>query len=252
MKALHPLPRARSKARASYVDETLFGSPGGSRPTPPDFDPPWVQKAPRSTKGSLEAAGGANGSCAPPSSRGSTPTLTPRKKNKYRLIGHTPSYCDESLFGSRPGDTRCNTPWLAKGDTAKLHALCWTPPATPPRGGHPPRPRGTPLRAVHPPTTTKTEPRASTDSPGVPAPRLGSPQPPRRGRSHSLTHLNVPSSGQTPWASPQNGPAGPRPFPRGVTIQSALVTPRARSASVSVPTAPRRGGTTQNQKPPWK
>lgn len=244
MKALlHPLPRGRAKARASYVDETLFGNPGRPQPTPPDFDPPWVQKAPRNTPG-------ANGGCAP-SSRDGTPTLTPRKKSKYRLIGHTPSYCDESLFGPRPGDSRLDTPWLVRGDAAKLHTLCWTPPATP-RSSCPPRPRGTPLRAVHPPTPSKTEPRASADSGGVSVPRRDSPQPPPRGRSHSLTRLNVPSPGQPPWATPTNGPREPRPPPPGVTFQSPPVTPRPRSASVSVPTTPRRGRTTQNPRPPWR
>ncbi|KAL6035456.1 hypothetical protein STEG23_005658 [Scotinomys teguina] len=47
MQALHLQHRSpssyRVKARASYVDETLFGSPTGTRPAPPDFDPPWVQ-----------------------------------------------------------------------------------------------------------------------------------------------------------------------------------------------------------------
>lgn len=251
MKALRPLPRGRAKARASYVDETLFGSPRGARPTPPDFDPPWVQKAPRSMGGSLEAAPGTIGGSAPPSSRGSTPTLTPRKKNKYRLIGHTPSYCDESLFGPRPGDTHRDTPRLAKGDTAKLDALCWTPPATP-RGSHPPHPRGTPLRAVHPSAPSRTEPTGPADSREVPVSRLSTVQAPRKGRALSLTHLNVPRPEQPSWAPRTNGPGDPRPSPPGVTFRSPLVTPRAGSASVSVPAAPRRGGTTQNPKPPWK
>uniref|UniRef100_D3Z228 RBPJ-interacting and tubulin-associated protein 1 n=1 Tax=Mus musculus TaxID=10090 RepID=D3Z228_MOUSE len=90
MKALHLQHRSptsyRVKARASYVDETLFGSPARTRPAQPDFDPPWVQNCNRSRgvgpgppKGSL-----AKRDCESPSSRGSTPNLTPRKKNKYR------------------------------------------------------------------------------------------------------------------------------------------------------------------------
>lgn len=235
MKALHPRPRSRAKA--SYVDETLFGSPAGARPALPDFDPPWVQKAPRSTGGSLGAPP------VSPSSRGSTPSITPRKKNKYRLINHTPSYCDESLFGSRPAVTSCKTPWMAKGDAVKLHALIWTPPATP-QGSRPTHPRENPQPAVHPITPSPAEPRVAS------APRLDSPCPPGRARSHSLTHLNGP--GQRPWAPPANGPRGPKPSPSPVTFRTPLVTPRARSASVSVPATPHRGGTTQNAKPPWK
>lgn len=76
----------RVKARASYVDETLFGSPTGTRPTPPAFDPPWVQNCDRSRgvgpgppKVSLVKR-----DCESTPSRGSTPNLTSRKRNKYR------------------------------------------------------------------------------------------------------------------------------------------------------------------------
>ncbi|XP_037367017.1 RBPJ-interacting and tubulin-associated protein 1 isoform X1 [Talpa occidentalis] len=165
MQTLHPQHRYRVKAKASYVDETLFGSPAGARLAPPDFDPPWVEKVNR-TKGvgtETSRASGANGSCETTSSRGSTPTLTPRKKNKYRLISHTPSYCDESLFGSRPKGTSWEAPWMAKADAAKLHTLFWTPPATP-RGSHSPRSRETPVRAIHPTGPSKTGPGVAADS----------------------------------------------------------------------------------------
>nr|CAI9688582.1 unnamed protein product [Rangifer tarandus platyrhynchus] len=85
------------KVRPSFVEETLFGSPAGTWPTPPDFDPAW-RKANR-TRGvgtGASQASGANGSCESTSSSGSTPTLTPRK-NKYRLTSQTPSSCGESL-----------------------------------------------------------------------------------------------------------------------------------------------------------
>ncbi|XP_008570806.1 PREDICTED: RBPJ-interacting and tubulin-associated protein 1 isoform X2 [Galeopterus variegatus] len=169
MQTLHPQRHCRGgyrvKARASYVDETLFASPAGTRPPPPDFDPPWVEKTNR-TKGvgtGASQALGARGSCETTPSRGRTPTLTPRKKNKYRLISHTPSFCDESLFGSRPEGTSWEAPGMAKGDAAKLRALFWTPPATP-RGSHSPCPRETPLRAIHPAGPLKTEPRIATDA----------------------------------------------------------------------------------------
>ncbi|XP_006204838.2 RBPJ-interacting and tubulin-associated protein 1 [Vicugna pacos] len=255
MQTLHLQQRCRGscqvKVRPSYVDETLFGSPAGTRPAPPDFDPPWVEKASR-TRGVGTGASGASGSCETTSCRGSIPTLTPRKKNKYRLIRHTPSYCDESLFGSRPEGTSWEAPWMAKGDAAKLHALFWTPPATP-RGSHSPRPRETPVRAIHPTGPAKTEPRMAADSRRLSVDGLESPRPLGRERSHSLTHLNVPSAGRPPTGTPHtNGPRDPRPSPSGVTFRSPLVTPRAHSVSVSVPVTPRRGGATQKPKPPWK
>ncbi|XP_037672544.1 LOW QUALITY PROTEIN: RBPJ-interacting and tubulin-associated protein 1 [Choloepus didactylus] len=254
MQTLHLQHRCRVKARASYVDETLFGSPVGSRTIPPEFDPPWVEKASRTRGVGLEApqASGANRSRETPPSRGSTPTLTPRKKSKYRLISHTQSYCDESLFGSRPESASWEAPWMARGDAAKLRALFWTPPATP-RGSNLPRPRETPLRAIHPAGASKTEPGVAADSGKTPVDGLPSPRPLRRGRSRSLTHLSVPSPDHPPSSAPHtNGPQDPRSPRSGVTFRNPLVTPRARSASVSVPATPRRGGTSQKQKPPWK
>ncbi|XP_066116621.1 RBPJ-interacting and tubulin-associated protein 1 [Saccopteryx bilineata] len=241
------------KARASYVDETLFGSPADTRPTPPDFDPPWVEKASRTKGAGTDAswASGANGSCETTSSRVSTPTLTPRKKNKYRLISHTPSYCDESLFGSRPEGASWEAPGMAKGHAVKLHTLFWTPPATP--RGHSPLPRETPLRAIHPAGPSKMEPRVRPDSWKLSLDRVDSPRPPRRERSHSLTHLDVPSAGRPPTSGPHtSGPREPRPSSSGVTFRSPLVTPRAHSVSVSVPATPQRAGGAQKPRPPWK
>ncbi|XP_008066159.1 RBPJ-interacting and tubulin-associated protein 1 [Carlito syrichta] len=258
MQTLHLQQRCRGgcrvTARASFVDETLFGSPAGARPAPPAFDPPWVEKAHR-TRGVCTGASQASlarGSCEATPSRGSTPTLTPRKKNKYRLISHTPSYCDESLFGSRPEGPSCEVPRMAKGDTAKLRALFWTPPATP-RGSYSPHPRETPLRAIHSLGPPKTEPRLAADSQRLSMGGLDSPRTLSRGRSHSLTQLSVPSTGHTAASAPHtNGPQGPRPSTSGVTFRSPLVTSRARSVSVSVSATPRRGGTIQKPKPPWK
>ncbi|XP_030878103.1 RBPJ-interacting and tubulin-associated protein 1 [Leptonychotes weddellii] len=169
-----------------------------------------------------------------------------------RLISHTPSYCDESLFGSRPEGTSWEGPWMAKGDAAKLHALFWTPPATP-RGSHSPRPRETPLRAIHPAGPSKTEPEVVADSRKLSIDGLDSPHPQRRERSHSLTCLNVPSTGRPPASAPHtNGPRDPRPSLSGVTFQSPLVTPRACSVRISLPATPQQGGATQKPKPPWK
>ncbi|XP_007528888.1 RBPJ-interacting and tubulin-associated protein 1 [Erinaceus europaeus] len=247
MQALHLRQRCRGtcrlKAKASYVDETLFGSPAGTRPTPPDFDPPWVERA-TTTQGAGPEAAQACGNVKT-TSQGGTPLLTPRKKNKYRLLGHTPSYCDESLFGSRPAGSPWEAPWMAKGDTAKLHTLFWTPPTTP-RGSRPLRPRETPLRAVHPEGPRMTEPavhQGSTDSA----------RPARRGRSHSLDHLRVPSTNRLPPSTPlTNGAPGTRPSTSGVTTRGLSATPRARSASISAQATPRRGGATPKPKPPWR
>ncbi|XP_064235856.1 RBPJ-interacting and tubulin-associated protein 1 isoform X2 [Aotus nancymaae] len=258
MQTLHLQHRCRAgyqvKARPSYVDESLFGSPAGTRPTLQDFDPPWVEKANRTRRVGKEAskALGAKGSCETTPSRDSTPTLTPRKKNRYRLISHTPSYCDESLFGSRSEGASFKAPRMAKGDAAKLRALFWTPPATP-RGSHSPRPREAPLRAIHPAGPSKTEPRVAADSQKLSMDGLRSSHPLRRGRSRSLTHLNLPSTGHPATSAPHtNRPQDPRPSTSGVTFQSPLVTSRARSVSISVPATPRQGGATQKPKPPWK
>ncbi|XP_005403270.1 PREDICTED: RBPJ-interacting and tubulin-associated protein 1 [Chinchilla lanigera] len=244
----------RVKARASYVDETLFGSLVGTRPTLPEFDPPWVQKTDR-TRGAgaraLQSSPG-KGSQETAPSEGSTPTLTPRKKNRYRLTGHTPSYCDESLFGCRPEGASWEASRLAKGDASKLHSLFWTPPATP-RGSDSPRPREAPLRAVHPGHPSTARPRGAAGSPRLSLRSSDAPRPLRRGRSHSLTCLSVPSAGHPVGSAPHtNGPQDPRPPPAGVTFRTPLVTPRAHSLSASVPPTPRRGRAPQIPRPPWR
>ncbi|KAL1768519.1 RBPJ-interacting and tubulin-associated protein 1 [Sigmodon hispidus] len=259
MQALHLQHRSpssyRVKARASYVDETLFGSPKGTLPTLPDFDPPWVQNCNRSRgvgPGSPKVSLVKRDYESMPS-RGSTPNLTPRKKNKYRLIGHTPSYCDESLFGSRSPGTSKEGSRTAMGDAAKLRTLFWTPPATP-RGGHSPRPRETPLRAIHPNGPSRTEPNMTTGSEKMSQKEgLDAPRPPGRRRSHSLTYLSVPSMSHPASSVPQtNGSWSPRPSASGMTVQSPLVTPKARSGSVSRPAASQRGAGPPKPKPPWK
>ncbi|KAM4827362.1 RBPJ-interacting and tubulin-associated protein 1 isoform 1-T1 [Thomomys bottae] len=246
MQNLHRCPGYRVKVRESYVDETLFGSPASTRPAPPDFDPPWVQKTNR-TRGSGSGASrtsAALGSSEVTPCKGSTPILTPRKNNKYRLIRHTPTFCDESLFGHQPGGACHDTSRMTKGDPAKLHALYWTPPATP-RISHSPRPRDSPLRAVHPASTSKTEPgvaHSQKSSLGG----LGAPCPVGQGRSHSVTHLSGPSTLQT------NGLLDPRPSTAGGTFQRPALTPRARSASISVPGPSQPRGATPKPKPPWR
>nr|XP_044989090.1 RBPJ-interacting and tubulin-associated protein 1 isoform X2 [Jaculus jaculus] len=245
----------RVKARASYVDETLFGSPAGTRPTLPDFDPPWVQNSNRTRgvgRGTSKASLAKGDCCKNTLSRGSTPTLTPRKKNKYRLISHTPSYCDESLFGFRQERANGEVSQMATGDAARLQALFWTPPATP-KGGHSPRLRETPMRAVHPTEPSQTETRVTASSGKLSENGLDAVHPPRRERSTSLTHLNIPSKSHYPatCAHHTSGPQHPRPSTSGMTFQSR-VTPRARSGSISVPSVTQQGGVPPKPKPPWK
>ncbi|EGW13864.1 RBPJ-interacting and tubulin-associated protein 1 [Cricetulus griseus] len=258
MQALHLQHRTpsscRVKARASYVDETLFGSPTGTRPTPPDFDPPWVRNCNRSrgVGPGPPKVSPVKRDCESTPSRGSIPNLTPRKKNKYRLIGHTPSFCDESLFGSRPQGLSKEGSRTAVGDAAKLWTLFWTPPATP-RGGHSPHPRETPLRAIHPVGPTRTEPSMTRGSQKTPQEGLDAPHSLEQRRSHSVTHLSVPSMGHLDASVPQtNGPWSPRPSTSRMTVQSPLVTSKAQSGSVSGPAALQRGTGPLKPKPPWK
>lgn len=164
-----------------------------------------------------------------------------------RLIGHTPSYCDESLFGTNKEGSR-----TAMEDAAKLRTLFWTPPAIP-RDSHSPRPREIPLRAIHPAGPSGTEPRVATGSQKMSQDGLGVPHPLGQRRSHSLTHLNVPSMGHPASSVPQtNGPWSPRPYTSGATIKSPLVTPKAHSGSVLGPATPWRGACPRKPKPPWK
>lgn len=163
-----------------------------------------------------------------------------------RLIGHTPSYCDESLFGTSKKGSR-----TAVEDAAKLRTLFWTPPATP-RGSHSPRPRETPLRAIHPAGPSRTELRVATGSQKMSQDGVGVPRSLGLRRSHSLTHLTVPSTGHpASSASQTNGSWSPQPYTSGVTVQSPLVTPRLCPGSVAGPATPRRGACPK-PKPPWK
>ncbi|XP_051489590.1 RBPJ-interacting and tubulin-associated protein 1 isoform X1 [Apus apus] len=104
--------RRLRRARASFVDESLFGSPGGARPPPPAFPPPWA----------VAPAG-----CGP------------RPGSKSRMTSPAPSFCDESLFGAA-GPARGG-----KEDVSKLQPLLWSPPPAPRD-----RPSGTPRGAAEP------------------------------------------------------------------------------------------------------
>ncbi|XP_065707984.1 RBPJ-interacting and tubulin-associated protein 1 [Patagioenas fasciata] len=231
--------RAVRRARASFVDESLFGSPG-TRPAPPGFAPPWAVSVP-------EASGGG-----------------PRPRSRCRLRSHTPSFCDESLFGAKPEGPAWAAPWMRKEDVAKLHVLLWSPP---PASRHQPSPspraRETPVRAVHPCTAASPAPAAcdagrKDNSCLWERPKSGSGSEnrgaPRRGRSQSLSRLNSPSDGLCPASdnpktgryknqSPLTAPATPRAPLMRRRSKSVCGPPLARSSTAAGGCKPR---------PPWK
>ncbi|XP_060105025.1 RBPJ-interacting and tubulin-associated protein 1 [Heteronotia binoei] len=121
------------RAKASYVDETLFGSHAERQSSVVEFDPPWVDKQPRPQRPLLWSPSASRCESDTGPLRAPVPPSTPRKKN-YRLKSRTPSYCDETLFGTKSGGQDGSVLWM-KEDTAKLHPLLWTPPST--SGNHP-------------------------------------------------------------------------------------------------------------------
>ncbi|XP_034954397.1 RBPJ-interacting and tubulin-associated protein 1 [Zootoca vivipara] len=140
----------RVTAKASYVDESLFGSPAGRLNARAEFDPPWVCKNASSPRPLLWSPKTTQWEVDTSPSTAAPPTSTPRKGNKYRLKSHTPSYCDETLFGPKPGGREQATPWMMKGEVAKLRPLLLTPPsAVRDQPVLSPRPKDTPLTAFH-------------------------------------------------------------------------------------------------------
>ncbi|NXH10232.1 RITA1 protein, partial [Bucco capensis] len=230
--------RVVRRARASFVDESLFGSPVGTRPPPPAFAPPW-------------AAAPAPG-----------PTGSPRPRSKCRLRSHTPSFCDESLFGAKPQGPAWAAPWMKKEDIAKLHPLLWSPPPAP--RNQPslvPRSRETPLRALHPPAPAppaaggsevsregrsciRKHPESDSCSKGQGAPS--------RGRSQSLSQVNRDRLCLTLDKHKTERCQTQRPATAPVTPRGPQM--RSRSKSVSGPPLARSptavGGC--KPRPPWK
>ncbi|NXQ97011.1 RITA1 protein, partial [Sagittarius serpentarius] len=177
-----------------------------------------------------------------------------------RRRGHTPSFCDESLFGAKPEGPACAAPWMRKEDVAKLHPLLWSPPPAPrhqpslcPHSGE------TPLRAVHPrdppPPATAVfgagrkgesdvwkRPKSDSCSKGRGAPG--------RGRSQSLSQLNTPSEGFRLTSDNLKRERCKNQSP--ATPQGPLM--RGRSKSVSGPALARSSTAVGGCKarPPWK
>ncbi|NWR64428.1 RITA1 protein, partial [Bucorvus abyssinicus] len=212
----------------------------GARPAPPGFAPPWAAAAPGSGGGG------------------------PRPRSNCRLRSHTPSFCDESLFGAKPRGPAWAAPWMRKEDVAKLHPLLWSPsPAPRSQPSLSPSSRETPLRAVHPPAP------AAAAAAGCELGREGKSCVQRcpgsdsssegrrargKGRSQSLSRLNTPSDGlrlasgnprteRCKNQSPLTAPATPQgPLMRGRS-KSVARPPLARSSTAAGGCKPR---------PPWK
>ncbi|NXX77076.1 RITA1 protein, partial [Urocolius indicus] len=149
----------RRRARASFVDESLFGSPAGTRPPPAAFPPPWAPAvaAPRD----------------------------PRPRSGCRPKAHAPSFCDETLFGAKAEAPARAAAGVRDEAIAKLHALLWSPPPAPRSGD-------TPWRAVSattpgPDGSPRVSERPDSDS------CCGGRAAPGRGCSQSLLRLNTPS-----------------------------------------------------------
>ncbi|XP_074061927.1 RBPJ-interacting and tubulin-associated protein 1 [Macrotis lagotis] len=241
--------RYRLKASASYVDETLFGSPAGARPDPPCFDPPWATKAGPPTP----HAEAAERNQDPDPSKSCAPPCTPRKKNRYRLIRRTPSYCDETLFGSREEGPTWEAPWTKKEDTAKLRPLLWTPPSAS-WARCLPHPKDTPLRAIHSVASSELKNRRKSDIWQQSLDGLDSPGSLKKGCSQSLIHLNASPVGNSLATSHPHQKEQRQVWAQtaAVTFQNPLGTTRVHSISLSKPAAPRKYMATPKPKPPWK
>ncbi|XP_075290549.1 RBPJ-interacting and tubulin-associated protein 1 [Opisthocomus hoazin] len=210
--------RGPRRARPSFVDESLFGSPAGARPPPPAFPTPWAA-----------APGGGGGS---------------RPRTQRRLPRPAPSFCDEALFGAQSAGPRA-------ADVAKLRALLWSP--SPGSRSSEPRSRDRPLQAIHPPAPAAagSESRPERPGSGVGSVGRGHPVP---ARSRSLSRLKTPLDGLpmapgTPktekWKkqSPQPAPAAPRgPLMRG----------RSKSVSGAPPAWRPLAAGGCSPRPPWR
>ncbi|XP_072443463.1 RBPJ-interacting and tubulin-associated protein 1-like isoform X1 [Chiloscyllium punctatum] len=119
-------------AKTSYVDETLFGKSYGLRSPVAELESPWHST---SQTGAQQPSLWSSSSQIKPSAHGEVGLVpnprkcggTPIKKNKYRLKGHVPSYCDESLFGPKQEDPNWEAPWTAQEDKIKIRPLLWSP-----------------------------------------------------------------------------------------------------------------------------
>ncbi|CAJ0927832.1 unnamed protein product [Ranitomeya imitator] len=163
----------RYKASNSFVDETLFGSSGGK------VDPAlqWTIGTPaqesylRLPEENKSSASNATARTA------CSPVGTPRKRTQYSLLirffllagssgtqrvylravslvrakSRSPSYCDESLFGTKIEDCSWEAPWVKKEDSIRIRPLLWSPPPVMRPQNSKVKTNQIPVRAVHPP-----------------------------------------------------------------------------------------------------
>ncbi|XP_053136345.1 RBPJ-interacting and tubulin-associated protein 1 [Hemicordylus capensis] len=252
----------RLRAKPSYVDEALFGGSrqAGRRQAAARvaFAPPWADEKARPLLPSSEAAQRDGGCLASPAPSAGTP----RKPHKYRLKSHTPSYCDETLFGPKPGGQEWPAPWMEEA-VAKLRPLLWTPPSAP---------RDRPDLSSHPKETLVRAPRREMpSSPGTEsfgtqhreersswrrpegdsdldkqAVLLG--QPP----SQSLTRIY--SGSDWPQTAPHKLGASRQP---GCSLPAASAKPLSKPWSKGVPVSPSASRLSKatslcKPRPPWK
>ncbi|XP_063769381.1 RBPJ-interacting and tubulin-associated protein 1 isoform X2 [Pseudophryne corroboree] len=222
-RTLFPQKKSRSayrfKAANSFVDETLFSSSGGKVDpalqwtTGTSVQEPYLRSPEEDKK--AKTTGWTN--C--------TPTGTPRKKNQYRVKSHTPSYCDESLFGPKVEDCGWEAPWVKKEDTIRIRPLLWSPPPIVRPQSSKPNTKQLPLRAVHPPDS-----RTSA---------LGMHE--KKGNFWKPPESDSDSGGRPTSADPS------------VSAKARWSSPRrdtARSSNYSGRLSARRGSGTE--RPPWK
>ncbi|XP_061226903.1 RBPJ-interacting and tubulin-associated protein 1 [Neopsephotus bourkii] len=208
----------RRRPRASFVDESLFGTPAGARPPPPAFPPPWAD----------------------------APGTGSRPSGQRRLRGHTPSFCDESLFGPTHA-----APRMTKEDVAKLQPLLWSPPPAPrAQPGLSRCCRGSPVSAAPPPAAAGSgvsrqdtscvwkRPESEPRSTGRARPQsLGWPSTPLDGPCRALDN---PKPGRCKNGGPSTAPTTPWVLGRSQRVSGP---PLARSSTAE--------GTCK-ARPPWK
>ncbi|KAM3826222.1 RBPJ-interacting and tubulin-associated protein 1 isoform 1-T2 [Vipera latastei] len=229
----------RNKATASFVDESLFGSQGKHPSSSPEFKPPW--KEARGQRPLLWSPETTQVDSSPLKSP--QPVSTPRKRNKYRLKSHTPSYCDETLFGSKSGGQEWTASWATREDVAKLRPLLWTPPSAPrdrPVLFHHPKEMVTStgrdrFEANHKVGTSFRKPPENSSDVAT--------QVIRRPCSQSLTRLYDTSDRFHPtWSNKQQDKRMPTASSR------ALLTP----GSKGMPCSSARTTSSHQEKPPWR
>ncbi|XP_063171644.1 RBPJ-interacting and tubulin-associated protein 1 [Candoia aspera] len=224
----------RIKATPSYVDESLFSSHRKHQPAGPDFEPPWRDGKTWGQRPLLWSPETTRVDAGPLKSP--PPASTPRKRNKYRLKSHTPSYCDETLFGSKPGGQEWTASWAAREDVAKLRPLLWTPPSAP---------RDLPALFRHPKMVTsqgkdrfEANRRVETSLGKQPANYSDTAtQIMGRPRSQSFTRLYN---------------ASDRFHPAGSNKQQDQRTSTAAPGPLPTPCLSARASSSRKEKPPWK